>query len=160
MKNLTLAKSIGPCDEGCDCVPPANSYDYTTHSTVPCCKIAKDVKLPDGSPANCDGKKLPTRDKDRGKDYNHSTFLDLIIEGLVGLRAALSNLLVLHPLADSTVSFFALDSVAYHGHNLSVFWDPQGTQWPKAGCKGLCLFVDGKLANRSAMLSRLEVTLE
>ena len=81
-------------------------------------------------------------------------------EGLVGLRAALSNLLVLHPLADSTVSFFALDSVAYHGHNLSVFWDPQGTQWPKAGCKGLCLFVDGKLANRSATLSRLEVTLE
>ena len=52
------------------------------------------------------------------------------------------------------------NSVAYHGHNLSVFWDPQGTQWPKAGCKGLCLFVDGKLANRSAKLSRLEVTLE
>jgi hypothetical protein len=58
------------------------------------CKIAKDVKLPDGSPANCDGKKLPTRDKDRGKDYNHSTFLDLVIEGLVGLRAALSSLKV------------------------------------------------------------------
>merc|ERR1719472_432796 len=88
---------IGPCDEGCHCVPPSNSYDYHTHSNVSCCKIAKSVLLPDGTPANCDGKKLPTPDKDRGKDYNHSTFLDLIIEGLVGLRAALSNLLVLRP---------------------------------------------------------------
>jgi hypothetical protein len=52
-----------------------------THSTVACCKIPKDVKLPDGSPANCDKKKLPTADHDRGKDYNHSTFIDLIIEG-------------------------------------------------------------------------------
>ena len=41
----------------------------------------KDVKLPDGTPANCDKKKLPTADHDRGKDYNHSTFIDLIIEG-------------------------------------------------------------------------------
>ena len=60
---------------------PMCRYDYTTHSTVPCCKISKDIKLPDGSPANCDKKKLPTADHDRGKDYNHSTFIDLIIEG-------------------------------------------------------------------------------
>jgi hypothetical protein len=40
----------------------------------------QDVKLPDGTPANCDKKKLPTADHDRGKDYNHSTFIDLIIE--------------------------------------------------------------------------------
>ena len=40
----------------------------------------QDVKLPDGTPANCNKKKLPTADHDRGKDYNHSTFIDLIIE--------------------------------------------------------------------------------
>jgi hypothetical protein len=28
-----------------------------------------------------------TTDRDRSVDYNHSTFTDLIIEGLVGLRA-------------------------------------------------------------------------
>jgi len=37
---------------------------------------------------------MPTSDKDRGKDYNHSTFLDLIIEGLVGLQASLGAYLV------------------------------------------------------------------
>lgn len=62
----------GPCHLGCDCVPPSNSYDQHTHDVQPCCKIAKNVKLPDGSPANCDGKRLPTNDKDRGKDYNVS----------------------------------------------------------------------------------------
>ena len=122
--NITHAKSLGPCDLGCDCVPPANSYDYRTHSNVSCCKIDPSIKLPNGTPANCDGKKLPTGDHDRGKDYNHSSkftgtisnfacgpraccdsllvltaFLDLIIEGLIGIRAALSNLLVIHPLA-------------------------------------------------------------
>ena len=116
--NITHAKSIGPCDLGCDCVPPANSYDYRTHSNVSCCKIDPSIKLPDGTPANCDKKKLPTGDHDRGKDYNHSTFLDLIIEGLIGIRAALSNLLVVHPLADPTsIKFFALDNLAYHGKN-------------------------------------------
>ena len=53
-------------------MPPSNSYDQHTHDVQPCCKIAKNVKLPDGSPANCDGKRLPTNDKDRGKDYNVS----------------------------------------------------------------------------------------
>ena len=37
---------------------------------------------------------LPNVDKDRGKDYNHSTFIDIIIAGLVGLRAAFGKLLV------------------------------------------------------------------
>lgn len=135
MPNRTLSKLISPCHLGCSCVPPANSYDYRTHSNVSCCKIAEDIKLPDGTPANCDGKKLPTADKDRGKDYNHSTFLDLIIEGLCGIRAALSNLLVIHPLADDTIKYFALDNVNYHGRNVSVLWDPQGSQWPAAACK-------------------------
>jgi len=53
MKNITLAKLLGPCDLGCDCVPPQASYDYTTHSTVACCKWDK----------SCDGTRMPTGDK-------------------------------------------------------------------------------------------------
>ena len=157
--NITHAKSIGPCDLGCDCVPPSNSCNYITHSTVPCCHIAKDVKLPDGAPANCDGKGLPTADKDRGKDYNHSTFLDLVIEGLIGIRASLSELLVMHPLADDSIKCFALDNLAYHGRNLSVVWDPKGHQWPKIGCEGLCVFLDGQIAATSTTLKRIETSL-
>ena len=68
-----------------------------------------------GAKEPCDGKVLPTADKDRGKDYNHSTFLDIIIAGLVGLRAAFGKLLVVEPLADKSVTYFALDNLAYHG---------------------------------------------
>ena len=157
MKNITFAKSIGPCDSGCDCVPPSNSYDYTTHSTVPCCSWTG--KLPDGTPANCNGKKLPTRDKDRGKDYNHSSFLDLIIEGLIGIRAALSSLLVIWPLADSSISHFALDNLAYHGHNVSVFWDPNGTAYPKAGCTGLCVYLDSKRVAELPSLQKVQISV-
>ena len=86
--------------------------------------------------------------------------MDLIIEGLIGIRAALSNLLVIHPLADPTsIKYFALDNLAYHGKNISVFWDPEGTQWPKTGCKGLCVLLDGKIAKQSPTLARLELDL-
>ena len=71
-----------------------------------------------------------TPDRDRGKDYNHSTFLDLIIEGLIGLRALFTSLLVVQPLADpATVKYFALDNVFYHGKNISVIYDSDGTKW-------------------------------
>jgi len=31
---IDKAKSLGPCNLGCSCVPPASSYNYLTHSTV------------------------------------------------------------------------------------------------------------------------------
>ena len=56
---------------------PRNCGSYTT---IPaCCDPA--------ARESCDGKIIPTPDAERGKDYNHSTFLDIIIAGLVGLRA-------------------------------------------------------------------------
>eukprot|EP01051_Picozoa_sp_SAG22_P033856 SAG22_NODE_15045_length_358_cov_1.196911_1_plen_119_part_11 len=69
---------------------------------------------------SCDGKVLPTDDRERGKDYNHSSFIDLIISGLVGLRALLHDsgaatavFLTVSPLADpSLTQHFALDNVA------------------------------------------------
>ena len=78
----------------------------------------------------------------------------------MGLRAALSNLLTIHPLADATIDFFALDNVFYHERNISVVWDASGHRWPQSGCgKGMCVFVDQKIVNRSDTLTRLEVQL-
>lgn len=51
---------------------------YSGHSTLPpCCSPSANEP--------CDGKVLPTEDKDRGKDYNHSTFIDLIISGTTSM---------------------------------------------------------------------------
>jgi hypothetical protein len=90
-----------------------------------------------------------------------STFLDIIISGLVGLRAAFGNMLTIDPLVDSTISYFALDNVAYHNHNISVAFDAASKRYAgKGGCKGvLCVWVDGQLKVNAAKMGRVNVTL-
>jgi hypothetical protein len=95
---------------------------------------------------------------------NHSTFLDIIIAGLVGLRAALGATFVVQPLVDSSISYFALDNLAYHNHNLTIAYDPTGSRGyaPKGkgtACKGLCVWADGVLIASSPTLTRLNCTL-
>lgn len=100
-----------------------------------------------------------TADKDRSVDYNHSTFADLIIEGLVGLRAVFGALFfMVNPLAIG-FKYFALDNVAYHNRSISIAWDEDGTR-NYTGCKkGMCVFVDRDLRASSPILMALNVSL-
>eukprot|EP01052_Picozoa_sp_SAG31_P059030 SAG31_NODE_18367_length_639_cov_0.659259_1_plen_175_part_01 len=81
----------------------------------PCCSYPK-IR-------NCDGTVLPNIDKDRGKDYMHSSFIDIVISGLVGIRGTptaatnsgasegtsmFGEFLDLSPLADASIDYFAL----------------------------------------------------
>lgn len=75
------------------------------------------------------------------EDYNHSTFNDLVINGLLGLRPQSEREVRIAPLVPRTWDSFALENVPYHGHNLSVVWDRDGTQY-SAGA-GLTVWVDG-----------------
>ena len=90
-------------------------------------------------------------DQERSRYYNHSTFNDLIITGLCGLRPSAGNSLVVNPLLPAGKwDYFCLDKVRYHGHDLSIVWDRYGSRY-YAG-KGLSVYVDGKLkANRKDM---------
>ena len=92
--------------------------------------------------------------RERGKDYNHSTFCNLIITGLVGLRPRADNVVEVHPLVpDGKWDWFCLDRVAYHGHFLTILWDKTGTKYGKG--KGLRVFADGREIARSETLGRL-----
>lgn len=77
----------------------------------------------------------------RGRYYNHSGFADLIITGLLGLRPALGNTLVIHPLVSNEWEWFALDSLPYHGHLLTVFYDKTGDRYHRG--VGLHVLCDG-----------------
>jgi len=57
------------------------------------------------------------------------------------------------------LKFFALDNVFYHGHNVSVLYDPQGNKWPEAGCLGFCVFIDQVKKATSPSLSKLVLDL-
>ncbi len=74
--------------------------------------------------------------------YNHSSFNNLVITGLCGIRPSGSDTLVINPLVDSSIKYFCLDGVQYHGHDVTVVYDKDGSKY-KLG-KGLVVFVDGK----------------
>ena len=77
------------------------------------------------------------------KDYNHSSYNDLIITGLVGLRPRADSMVEVNPLLpENTWDYFCLDKVLYHGHILTIIWDKTGTRYGKG--KGLSVFADGK----------------
>lgn len=93
-------------------------------------------------------------DQERSRYYNHSTFNDLVITGLIGLRPRMDNTIEVNPLIPADRwDWFCLDNVAYHGRNLTIFWDKNGDRY-HAG-KGLRVLVDGKEVGRAATLTRL-----
>lgn len=92
----------------------------------------------------------------RSHHYFHSGFIDLIISGLVGLRPSADNLLIVNPLADPSISYFRIDHILYHGHNISIQWDATGSRYGSAGLK---VEIDGALAASSPTLSRLSVDI-
>ena len=83
-------------------------------------------------------------DRERSRYYNHSTFNDLIITGIVGLRPQADNKIVINPLLpEGKWKYFCLDGVNYHGHVLTIIWDEDGQRYHQG--TGLLLFVNGKL---------------
>ena len=78
----------------------------------------------------------------RSSHYNHSDYNNLIITGLCGIRPSEGNILTINPLVDSTIKYFCLDDVLYHGHNISVIYDRDGKKYNLG--KGLIVYVDGK----------------
>jgi mannosylglycerate hydrolase MGH1-like protein/F5/8 type C domain-containing protein/glycosyl hydrolase family 65 len=85
--------------------------------------------------------------------YNHSTFTDLVINGLIGLRPG--DPLVVNPLVPSTWDYFALENTPYRGHNVTVLWDRDGSRYGHGA--GLRVFVDGGLVASRPDLGPLPV---
>jgi len=94
----------------------------------------------------------------KGDDYNHSTFIDLVLSGLLGLRPRADSSIVLNPLVPlGLLSHFAVDHVKYHGYYLSIVWDADGSHYGMG--KGLKIFVDGQVVASSDIIERLSANL-
>ena len=89
------------------------------------------------------------------EDYNHSTFTDLVINGLIGLRPQIGDTLTIKPLVPASWDHFALENVPYHGHNISVAYDRPGTYYGIG--TGLRIFVDGTQVASRAVVAPLQV---
>lgn len=95
-----------------------------------------------------------TPDSNRSRYYNHSTFCDLVISGLVGLVPREDNTVVVDPLIPGdTWDWFCLDNVPYHGRTLTILWDRTGEKYHKG--KGLRVFAGGVEIAKSDELARV-----
>jgi hypothetical protein len=87
----------------------------------------------------------------RGDHYNHSSYADLIITGMIGLRPRPDDTIEVNPLA--TWDWFCLDAVPYHGHLVTVAWDKTGTHYGRG--QGFRVLVDDREVARSDRLTRV-----
>ena len=94
-------------------------------------------------------------DRERSRYYNHSTFNDLMITGIVGLRPQDDGSIVVNPLLpDNQWDYFCLDGVNYRGHMLTIIWDKDGQHYHQGS--GLILLVDGQCHAHRPDLGKIE----
>jgi hypothetical protein len=90
----------------------------------------------------------------RGDHYNHSSYNDLIVTGVAGLRPRADDRVVVNPLVPpGTWDWFCLDGIPYHGRSLTILWDRTGQKFGKG--KGLRVLADGREIARAAGLRRV-----
>ena len=77
--------------------------------------------------------------RERGKDYNHSTFCDLVIAGLCGLVPHEDGRIDVKPLAPPEWDWWCLAGVRYHGADVTILFDREGTRYGRG--KGLIVEV-------------------
>ena len=73
---------------------------------------------------------------DRGKDYNHSTFIDLVLRGLCGVDERTETLTV-KPRVAGIWKWFKIENLTYRKRTNTVYYDEDGTVFGKG--KGIII---------------------
>jgi len=89
--------------------------------------------------------------------YNHSSYNNLIISGLCGIRPSAGDTLLINPLVDTSIKYFCIDDVRYHGHQLTVVYDNDGSKYNLG--KGITVFIDGKKTDLIQTQNKYEVVV-
>lgn len=89
--------------------------------------------------------------------YNHSTYNDLVITGLIGLRPRADHTFEVNPLVPASWAYFCLEDVLYHGHLMTILWDSTGARYGKGS--GLRIFQDGVQIASAPTLTRVTVAM-
>lgn len=76
---------------------------------------------------------------------------------LFGVEPQSDNTFVINPLIPSSWSYFILENLLYHGHNVTVLYDADGTRY-NAG-KGMQVYLNGELVASSDQLQKLSVDI-
>ena len=70
------------------------------------------------------------------------------------MRPRQDNCIEVNPLLPAEKwSYFCLDNVLYHGHNITIVWDKDGSRYHVG--KGLRVYVDGQLKGQRDTIGKL-----
>lgn len=97
------------------------------------------------------------------RDYNHSTWLDILIPEVIGLVPRADDVLEVDPLLpEGALSYFVLDGQRYRGHDVTIVWDAPGDEMDlhDDGRSGLDVYLDGKVVASAEGLGRLRVDMK
>lgn len=98
-------------------------------------------------------------DNPRSSFYNHSTFNDLVINDLIGIKPRADNVLEISPLIPKNQwDWFILENLSYHGKSITVLWDKTGKKYSKG--KGFLVFADGKEIYKGKDLKAVKVKMD
>jgi hypothetical protein len=101
---------------------------------------------------------IPEPKAQRSRYYNHSTFNDLVIAGLIGIVPQAGDKIIVDPLLpDDVWDWFCLDRVPYHGMSVTIIWDRWGQRYGKGA--GFSLWANGRELARAPQLRRLATRL-
>ena len=130
----------------------SNSHRRTNENGKQICWIDENLNPFTGDWISCTIlKSKNSLPRERGKDYNHSSFCDL-----VGIQPSMGNILTIDPLVPSEYwDWFCLDHVKYHTKILTIVWNLDGSKYQKG--KGFSVSVDGELKHSSETIKKIQI---
>lgn len=95
---------------------------------------------------------------ERGKDYNHSSYVDLLITGVIGLRPRLDNVIEINPcLPEKAWDYFCMENIPYKNSNLSIVWDKNGKRYNLGA--GFWVIYNGDVVYKGEHLEKVYVEI-
>lgn len=89
--------------------------------------------------------------------YAHSTYTDNVLGDLLGIDGQSDDTLVIDPLVPPTWPYFLVENLLYHGHNVTVLYDSNGTKYNVG--KGMRVYINGAESKTSSVLQKLTVQM-
>jgi len=89
--------------------------------------------------------------------YAHSTYIDNVLGDLLGIEPQSDNSFVISPLIPSSWPYFIVEDLLYHGHNVTVLYDSNGSKYGQGS--GMKIYLNGELAASQPQLGRMALNI-
>jgi hypothetical protein len=93
----------------------------------------------------------------KSPEYNHSTFIDNVLNGLIGIRP-MEDGLEIDPIVPEEWEYFCVENVTWQGHDLTVIYDKTGEKYGIGA--GYKVILDGKLIFENETITTFKINIE